>query len=50
MQRVICLAIGVLFLSTSAFAQGGGQGAPAGPVGLAAGLQASYNRAKNLVM
>jgi len=47
MKRAICMSFGVLFLSASVLAQGG---APAGPAGLAAGLQGSYNRAKGLVL
>ena len=59
MQRTLSVTIALLFVASTAFAQGGapagGQagarqgGAPAGPVGLAGGLQASYNRAKGLV-
>jgi hypothetical protein len=46
-QIVSLVACGVLLASSNAFAQaapGGGQ-----PVGIAAGLQASYNRIKNLI-
>jgi hypothetical protein len=60
MQRVMCLSIGVLFMATSLMAQGQGAapaqggarqgGAPPAPQGLAAGMQADYNRAKNLVL
>lgn len=49
MQRTTCFVIALVFASSAAFAQQGG-GAPAGPVGLAAGMQASYARAKGLVM
>jgi hypothetical protein len=49
MKRIVCVAIAtVLATSGAAFAQAG----PAGggqPVGIAAGLQASYNRIKTLV-
>src|SRR5688500_16175483 len=48
MKRIACLALGTLLATSSAaFAQagpGGGQ-----PMGIAAGLQASYNRIKTLV-
>ena len=47
MRRTTCLTVGLLFIASAAFAQGGGRG---GPVGLAAGLQQSYNRVKNLVI
>ena len=47
MKRIVCLVVGALLVSSTASAQGP---APAGgPVGIAAGLQASYNRIKNLV-
>src|SRR5688500_7507036 len=46
MTRVICLALSGFFIfASSAAAQGGG----AQPIGVAGGLQASYNRIKNLV-
>lgn len=48
MKRVMCLALGVVLVAPSAFAQG----APGGgqPVGIAAGLQAAYNRVKTMVV
>src|SRR5688500_330204 len=47
MKRVLCLAVSGLFIfASAAAAQGGGT---AQPTGVAAGLQASYNRIKNLV-
>ena len=48
MKRIVCLmTCAVLLVGSNAFAQG----APGGgqPVGMAAGLQAAYNRIKNLV-
>ena len=45
MRRATCVLL-VCFIATPAFAQGPGPGAP---VGLAAGLQASYNRIKGLL-
>jgi hypothetical protein len=47
MKRVLCVALGVFLIAPAAFAQGGGRGGQ--PVGIAAGLQASYNRIKGLV-
>lgn len=47
MNRLVCLAVGVLMVSSSAAAQGQAGGGT--PPGIAAGLQASYNRIKNLV-
>ena len=48
MKRIVCLAIAALLTSSgAAFAQGGPGGGQ--PIGIAAGLQASYNRIKNLV-
>jgi hypothetical protein len=48
MRRVACLAVAALMMSGPAFAQGG-PGGGGQPVGIAAGLQAAYNRIKNLV-
>ena len=45
MRRAACVLL-VCFMATPAFAQGPGPGAP---VGLAAGLQNSYNRIKGLL-
>ena len=49
MKRIACLALGALLASSgAAFAQGaGGAGQP---VGIAAGLQTSYNRIKQLLV
>jgi len=48
MKRVMCLPVsGWFVVASSAAAQGAG--AAAQPIGVAAGLQASYNRIKNLV-
>jgi hypothetical protein len=48
MKRIACLAVGTLLtMSGAAFAQGGPGGGQ--PVGIAAGLQASYNRVKTMV-
>ena len=47
MRRVVCVALGVLLIAPAAFAQGGGRGGQ--PTGIAAGLQAAYNRIKGLV-
>ena len=47
MKRVLCVALGVFLIAPSAFAQGGPGGGQ--PIGIAAGLQASYNRIKTLV-
>ena len=47
MKRVLSLAIGVSLVASTASAQGGPGGGQ--PVGLAAGMQASYNRIKGLV-
>ncbi|MEQ1757396.1 MAG: DinB family protein [Vicinamibacterales bacterium] len=47
-NRVLCLALGVFLIAPAAFAQGPG---PAGqPIGIAAGLQAAYNRVKTMVV
>lgn len=48
MKRVLCLAIGASLLAPAAFAQGGPGGGQ--PVGIAAGMQASYNRIKGLLV
>ena len=48
MKRIVCLAIGVSLSAPAAYAQagpGGGQ-----PVGIAAGMQAAYNRIKGLLV
>jgi hypothetical protein len=46
MKRVLYLALGAFLIAPAAYAQGaGGQ-----PVGIAAGLQASYNRVKTMVV
>ena len=48
MKRIACLAVAIVMMSSgAAFAQGGPGGGQ--PVGLAAGLQAAYNRIKTLV-
>ena len=47
MKRVLSLAIGVSLVASAVYAQGGPGGGQ--PVGLAAGMQASYNRIKGLV-
>lgn len=48
MKRIACLAIAALLTTTgAAYAQGGPGGGQ--PIGIAAGLQAAYNRVKNLV-
>lgn len=48
MRRIACMVVcGVLLVSADALAQGGPGGGQ--PVGVAAGLQASYNRIKNLL-
>ena len=47
MNRLVCVVAGVLLVSSSASAQGQPGGGT--PPGIAAGLQASYNRIKNLV-
>ena len=49
MKRIACLASALLLSSSvSAFAQGGPGGGQ--PVGIAAGLQAAYNRVKQMVV
>jgi hypothetical protein len=48
MKRVLSLAVAMFFVASAAFAQGAG---PAGqPIGIAAGLQAAYNRVKTMVL
>ena len=48
MKRVLCLALGASLVASAAFAQGGpGAGQP---VGIAAGMQASYNRVKTMLV
>lgn len=46
MRRVPCLVLGVFLIAPAVFAQGGPGGQP---VGIVAGLQASYGRIKNMV-
>jgi hypothetical protein len=48
MKRVLCLALGASFFAAAAFAQGGPGGGQ--PVGIAAGMQASYNRVKTMLV
>jgi hypothetical protein len=48
MKRIACLALAIILTTTgAAFAQGGPGGGQ--PIGIAAGLQAAYNRIKTLV-
>ena len=48
MKRVLCLALGASLFASAAFTQGGpGAGQP---VGIAAGMQASYNRVKSMLV
>jgi uncharacterized damage-inducible protein DinB len=48
MKRVLCLALGASLFASAAFAQGGPGGGQ--PVGIAAGMQASYNRVKTMLV
>ena len=48
MKRVLCLALGASLFASAAFTQGGPGGGQ--PVGIAAGMQASYDRVKSMLV